>query len=1233
MRVLAIRGRNLASLAGDFAIDFEAAPLGDAGIFAITGPTGAGKSTLLDAMCLALYNRVPRLRAAPKRGRVGSETDALSATDPRGLLRQGTIEGFAEIDFVGRDKARYRARWSVARARTGTLKQVDQALTSIDSGERIGGTRTETLVEIERRVGLTADQFGRAVMLAQGDFEAFIKAEADERAELLEQLTGTEIYSRLGIAAAAKAAGMREDIHLIQHRLDSQGGLSDNARATAEAQLAEVRTAQHAAKGALAALERDRDWYALLATLEARLVEAESGLANVRQDHAAAADRRLVLQRRRSAAGCIPKWCALVEIRGRANSVQGDLVGLVAAKTEAEGHASSLSAREALALEATSAARLALEAARPTLEAARSLDRQIAGAAQALAPLMEEGERLAAAAVSAATSHSTAVEDHAGCVEKRATVATWLEQAVARGPVTLRRDEIVADLTIFAKEETQLAILERRRGDAERNVVETSEASAAASDRLEHSEAQLATSQRQLAAAQAAAPVNSTLENLTKTRDAVAAVAPCLTALEAATGALTAADEAAQRVAHEIGQSQAACRAARGHAEQLAADLPNLRTHLQSAARAADLSNATADEAAAKLRSTLVLGEPCPVCGGTAHAVDALLGLIDARVDVDTKTRDDAERSVFNAEREAAVEADRIAAATARLERLEQQAGQATAMVVTAQAARELAVSALDEAAFKIGIEVKNIAHARGTVEERLAAIDEQRQTATAALAVLDLARGEADRARDLQDAASSDSRLKAEASRQAVQALHAIMTGVEAVHRDIGRLSISLEQRLMPLFDWRDEREPIARLDALVAEWLDHRQLLEAADAVLPALLQRVQTTEITKVRAADAAEQATRAAEQAGKSHDALVVERAKLLGGEASEFAAARFEAAVSAASAVADRAGAEAEAARIVLVTLTAQTEACKQQVQASAGLVEKQSRELINDLERLQLTEAEVEFESSVPASALEKEAQALSELDDRVTTAASAAATRGGDVRTHKESSPPRTTRDELAGSLADAVSVEAGASEAASEAEAVIRQDDRARLQAATIRQSLEEAREAAQIWFRLDELIGDREGRKFRRFAQGLTLDRLIFHANIRLAELQPRYTLERRQDGEMLIQVVDNDLGGQVRGLHNLSGGERFLVSLALALGLSEMSTGQGLSIESLFIDEGFGALDSASLAQAISMLEGLHATGRRVGVISHIEEVKERIPVKIVVSPVARGRSEVTVEATS
>jgi exonuclease SbcC len=142
-------------------------------------------------------------------------------------------------------------------------------------------------------------------------------------------------------------------------------------------------------------------------------------------------------------------------------------------------------------------------------------------------------------------------------------------------------------------------------------------------------------------------------------------------------------------------------------------------------------------------------------------------------------------------------------------------------------------------------------------------------------------------------------------------------------------------------------------------------------------------------------------------------------------------------------------------------------------------------------------------------------------------------------------------------------------------------------------------------------------------------LTLDRLLEQANASLVQLKPRFSLERGMGGDMLIQVIDHDMGGRVRGLHNLSGGERFLISLALALGLAAMSTARGVRIESLFIDEGFGALDPSSLGQALALLEHLHATGRRVGIISHVEELKERIAVKIEVKPTGRGTSKLEV----
>jgi exonuclease SbcC len=194
-----------------------------------------------------------------------------------------------------------------------------------------------------------------------------------------------------------------------------------------------------------------------------------------------------------------------------------------------------------------------------------------------------------------------------------------------------------------------------------------------------------------------------------------------------------------------------------------------------------------------------------------------------------------------------------------------------------------------------------------------------------------------------------------------------------------------------------------------------------------------------------------------------------------------------------------------------------------------------------------------------------------------------------------------------------------------------VITQDDHARSRVAEITAALNEQRVKTRVWERLDEIIGSADGAKFRRFAQSLTFNQLVRLANRHLADLHPRYELQRAPGGDLVLQVIDRDMADEVRGVHNLSGGERFLVSLSLALGLASMSSGRGIKIESLFIDEGFGALDSKSLAMAVSALEQLQAAGRRVGVISHVDELKERIAVRVEVTPVGGGRSTVQLAA--
>src|SRR5690606_37544078 len=237
VKILAIRGANLASLEGEFALDLAEGPLARAGVFAICGPTGAGKSTLLDAMCLALFDTAPRLDAS-SRVRVGREDDVdarLTTSDPRSLLRKGAGQGHAEVDFLGADGRRYRARWEVRRARNragGKLQPTTMSLHDLELDAPIAGSRkTDVKQAIEARLGLSFDQFRRSVLLAQGDFAAFLDADAKERAGLLERMTGTEIYGAISMEAHARAVEARRSLEQLAELAGLVTVLSEEARA------------------------------------------------------------------------------------------------------------------------------------------------------------------------------------------------------------------------------------------------------------------------------------------------------------------------------------------------------------------------------------------------------------------------------------------------------------------------------------------------------------------------------------------------------------------------------------------------------------------------------------------------------------------------------------------------------------------------------------------------------------------------------------------------------------------------------------------------------------------------------------------------------------------------------------------------------------------------------------------------------------------------------------------
>jgi exonuclease SbcC len=223
MKILAIRLRNLASIEA-LDVDFTAEPLRSAGIFAISGPTGSGKSTILDALCLALYDKTPRFASTAESVAVKDVAGGtINQADVKNILRRGTSEGFAEADFRGIDGNIYRSRWSVRRARgkaTGTLQSQTMQVSNLTTGAELQGTRKELLAQLVVVIGLSYEQFTRTVLLAQNDFATFLKSREADKAELLEKLTGTDIYSRISREVYRRNKMAREELQLIKTQME-----------------------------------------------------------------------------------------------------------------------------------------------------------------------------------------------------------------------------------------------------------------------------------------------------------------------------------------------------------------------------------------------------------------------------------------------------------------------------------------------------------------------------------------------------------------------------------------------------------------------------------------------------------------------------------------------------------------------------------------------------------------------------------------------------------------------------------------------------------------------------------------------------------------------------------------------------------------------------------------------------------------------------------------------------
>lgn len=1240
MKIQAIRIQNLASLDGNTEIDFTQEPLCSAGIFAITGPTGAGKSTILDALCLALYARTPRYRLAENGIDITDVTGStIKQDDVRGILRDGTSGGFAEADFEGVDGQYYRATWRVRRARNkaeGNLQPYEMSLKNLTTNHDVPGKKTELLPEIERLVGLNFEQFTRSVLLAQGDFTAFLKAGKDEKSSLLEKLTGTSVYSEISIKVFEHQREEQQKLRELHVQREGIATLTTEELNSLQEQRQALKATIEADETQIADLNKELSWHEQLLKLQDGVQAATTQHVQATATKTEAQSREQQFQQVIRIQAARPVVSSL-QSAGEQIKARSKQAGKLATKLDALKEEQELS--NAALERATSTLKneeQEEEQAQPMLNTAKALDVQLAEKAEQLKQGTDEVAVVLKKEIEQ-NEEASRVERALEAVEKEIErLRQWKADNEPRRPIAEQ------ETLILSKLEDAAGILEnlknctdriRRAEDDSKKHRQEQQTLAARRTAIQASQQQKQSDYQSLQTALS----GISLQDMEKEKSSLdhsiedlMAAAAHWQLLERAIAEKDALSQSLEQHKKELHQNTA----------QLAATeklLEAAKSERSASLKMLDKAKLAATESVTRLRRQLELEEPCPVCGSTDHPYATNHPELDLVL---------YELESTHAQNEAAY-TQQLTAHT-RLNESCTTSGKIIGELDDKIAYNEASVKNLESKWSTFRVAEKCNAQ---PLEERATWLQEQWQQQKAQQQRL-----------QGQIQAYQKQKEQLEDHQKQLAALEKQLNEAENQLKDTERVLKTLQEQQKKD---RAEQEQISKnLDDITQnltvyfasdKWLENWQ--SAPEAFVThirefALDWKANTTQleghmhqqsILAEKRSGVQEQlkSTREAVQVSEQnllklqdlHKALSDQRKALFNGDPVTAIETRLRASVHAAKQALEAQRKAAEKIQSEITRSQAQQEQLEKDISAlsqqESTLKEQLSVWLTghNQQHGAALTQEELLSLLAFTQDWIEKERAALRAIDDAVMQATSILEERTKALAAHDEQRPSERTPEALRALRTEAQELLKQHTQQAHEIDFKLKEDTLNKQRIGTLLQDIEKQAAIFENWAKLNELIGSADGKKFRQIAQEYTLDVLLSYANVHLEVLSKRYVLQRIPDS-LGLQVIDQDMGDEVRTVYSLSGGESFLVSLALALGLASLSSSR-MKVESLFIDEGFGSLDPATLNIAMDALERLHNQGRKVGVISHVQEMTERIPVQIKVSKQQSGKSKVEV----
>ncbi|CAM3840058.1 Nuclease SbcCD subunit C [Vibrio aerogenes CECT 7868] len=1217
MRILQLRFKNLNSLAGEWLIDFTHPAFTADGLFAITGPTGAGKTTILDAICLALYGRTPRLNRVTK--------------GMNEIMSRQCGECFAEVTFETQS-GQYCCHWSQHRAR----KKPDGDLQA--PKHEISDAKTQTLLEsklklvaeqIEKLTGMDYDRFTRSMLLAQGGFAAFLQAAPDERAPILEQITGTGIYSQISVRVHEYRTEQRKKLEQLQSGLAGMQMLSPEKEMQLKEALDE-KTAQDALCGKQRQQKQQAmQWLEGQTLLRQELNQLEADQKQLETERKAFLPQQQQLD---TALRAIELSAPYAELKAKRLSLQENHAQLAACHTELPGCTTAMQ-QAGKAFTAAEEHYNAVKSEQHTqlslLRSVRELDVQIAAKttpAEELRRSVKEQSKVIA-------EQQQNQQRNAALLRQKISES----EALSIQLESMKADEkLTTELTGLRSRFQQMQELTGQIHAKQQAVKQAT--STLADDQHQWRQAceqqEIAGKKRQQdeqLVAQQQVALNHCLgeQTLSEWRHHHTALIQMQNRTESALNAAESLsltqkkrDDQLQRDAvlmQDISVAEATLSEYQAHQLQLEKEAGYLETQLTLIRRIEDLEQA---------RQQLCDGEPCPLCGSETHPyAQGNIPVAD-----DTQQQLEQLRQRLATQRQAVSDL-RVHLAGFNKER-EQIASRQTEYTAVIQETREQLAGYYRES----GIEPAEEEHCLQQLEQHLQSVQQQQMSVLRRVNQAEEAEQTLMNLRQALETTKHEALNHAQTVQTLLLKQSTSAETLERLQRETAKLQ-EQQQQVLQLLQTELDVYGVAQvtpenLSIIDAELTQRSQRWQEQHAQYSALRQEIAGLELqVQHQKAQLKHDESGLSGQQNKLAEmervlaALRQQRNELFGDK-----------------------DADQEELRLHQMAETAEKRLEEQrQLSALAGQTLNQLQEKISDLKRTQDTQqtelahmeqdlivqlAHWQFEDEVQyldaclsgdaRQRLMQQSQALAEQYTRLNTLLY-------EKRQLLETEEKKQLTSESPEMLKKAEALLASQQQQFQQEIGGIRQqlldNDKLRQQQQTQITAIEGQQRECQRWDTLHELIGSADGKKFRNFAQGLTFEMMIGHANLQLQKMTDRYLLIHDPLNPLELSVIDNYQAGEVRSAKNLSGGESFIVSLALALGLSGMAS-HNVRVDSLFLDEGFGTLDEDALDTALETLAGLQQEGKLIGVISHIAALKDRISTRIMVSPGNGGKSTIS-----